>query len=75
MIVSFLLLFKRVYFETNSVQISDYTEPCIFLSRFAIVWLIRWLVIYIADRESETKKRRICVFEHTVEPRFTDTSI
>ena len=75
MIVSFLLLFNPVYFENNPAQISDYREPCIFLSSFAIVWLIRWLVIYIVDRESETKKGSICVFEHTVEPRSMDTSI
>ena len=75
MIVSFLLLLNRVYFENNSVQISDYTEPCIFLSSFAIVWLIRWFVIYIAESESATKKTSICAFEHTVEPRSTDTCI
>lgn len=67
---SFLLLFNRVYFENNPVQTSDYTEPCIFLSSFAIVWLIRWFLIYIAESESETKKASVCAFEHTVELRL-----
>lgn len=70
MIVSFLLLFNPVYFENNPAQISDYREPCIFLSSFAIVWLIRWFVIYIGESDSETKKTSVCAFEHTVDPRL-----
>lgn len=57
-------------FENNPAQISDYREPCIFLSSFATVWLIRWFVIYIGESDSETKKTSVWAFEHTVEPRL-----